>query len=146
MKRTAIHACLCTLALAALQPVTALADADSIAARCVTTIQNTVDRAESVLSTKTQDTVQLIDRLLAVGRVEDAITAARACVSESREDMRHASNYINDVTDECIRKLVRMGEYQLARRVDYSRNTAHDQLVSFLSRQEQVLSDALDDE
>jgi hypothetical protein len=54
-----------------------------------------------------------------------------------------AANYIDDVANECLRKLVRMEEYQLARRVDYARNAAIDKLGSMLDRQEWALSDAL---
>jgi len=143
MNRTGILACVCTLALAAFQPGTARADAESIAARCVAKIHTTVDRSASVVADKTHETVELIERLLNAGRVEAAIAAARDCVNESRQDMRLASNYINDISNECIRRLVRMGEYQLARRVDNIRNIAYGQLASFLERQEQVLSDAL---
>ena len=85
----------------------------------------------------------LINRLLNIGRVEAAIAAARECVQQTRQDMRLASDYINGVANECIRKLVRMDEFQLARRVDYARNAAFDELASFLDRQERALSDAL---
>ena len=143
MNRTGILACVCTLALASFQSGTALADAESTAARCVAKIHNTVDRSEAVISDNTQEAFRLINRLLDAGRVEAAIAVARDCVSDSRQTMRQAANYIEDVANECIRKLVRMEEYQLARRVDYARNAAFDQLTNFLERQEQALSDAL---
>jgi hypothetical protein len=143
MNRTGILACVCTFAIAALLPGTARADAESTAGRCVAEIQNTVDRSGAFVADQTAETVVLINRLLNIGRVEAAIAAARECVQQTRQDMRLASDYINGVANECIRKLVRMDEFQLARRVDYARNAAFDQLASFLDRQERALSDAL---
>jgi hypothetical protein len=143
MNRTGILACVCTFAIAALLPGTARADAESTAGRCVAEIQNTVDRSGSFVADQTAETVVLINRLLNVGRVEAAIAAARECVQQTRQDMRLASDYINGVANECIRKLVRMDEFRLARRVDYARNAAFDELASFLDRQERALSDAL---
>ncbi len=143
MNRTGILTCVCTLAIAALLPATARADAESIAARCVANIQNTVDRSEAVVADRTAETVVLIDRLLNAGRVEAAIAAARDCVQQTREDLRLAGDYINDVSNACIRRLVRMQEHQLARRVDHARSDAFDELASLLDRQELVLSDAL---
>ena len=143
MNRTGILTCVCTLAIAALLPGTARADAESTAARCVAIIQNTVDRSEAVVASRTTDTVVLIDRLLNAGRVEAAIAAARDCVQQTHEDLRLAGDYINDVSNTCIRRLVRMQEYQLARRVDNARNDAFEELANMLDRQEHALSDAL---
>jgi hypothetical protein len=143
MNRTKIFTCVCMLAVAAVMPGTARADAESTAARCVGKIQQTVDRSGFVVADRTTETVHLINRLLNVGRVEAAIAAGRACVQETRQDLRLAANYIDDVANECLRKLVRMEEYQLARRVDYARNAAIDKLGSMLDRQEWALSDAL---
>ncbi len=142
MNRTGILACVCTFAIAVLLPGTVRADAESTAARCVAEIQNTVDRSGSLVADKTAETVVLINRLLDAGRVEAAIAAGRECVLQTRQDLRLAGNYINGVANDCIRKLVRMEEYQLARRVHNARNGAFRQLASFLERQELVLSDA----
>lgn len=132
------------LAVAAVVPSAARADAETTAARAVTEIQNTVDRSASLVSERTSETLQLIDRLLAIGRVEAALAAARQCVQQTQGDLRSAGNYISDVANGCIRNLVRMDEYELARRVDYARKAAFDELVSLLDRQESVLSDAFD--
>ncbi|MDE0866899.1 MAG: hypothetical protein OSA98_24230 [Rubripirellula sp.] len=142
MNRTGILACVCTFAIAALLPGTARADAESTAGRCVAEIQNTVDRSASVVADRTAETIVLINRLLACGRVEAAIAAGRECVDQTRQDLRLASNHIDGVANDCIRKLVRMGEYQLARRVHNARNAAFRQLESFLERQKLALSDA----
>ena len=144
MNLTKTMTCVCMLAVAALMPGTVRADAESTAARCVAKVQNTVDRSATVVSDRTSETLQVIDRLLNSGRVEAAIAAARDCVQETRSDLLLAGNYITDVANECIRALIRMDEHQLARRVDNARKTAIDTLGSMLERQEWVLSDALD--
>lgn len=143
MSRQRIFTCICTLAIATFMSGTAKADAESAAARCVSGIQNTVQRSESLVAERTAETVVLIDRLLNAGRVEAAVAAARDCVQQTREDLRLAGNYIDDITNDCIRSLVRMQEYQLARRVDNARETAFGSLVNLLERQENALADAL---
>ena len=67
MNRTKIFTCVCMLAVAAVMPGTARADAESTAARCVGKIQQTVDRSGFVVADRTTETVQLIIAFLTLG-------------------------------------------------------------------------------
>ena len=143
MIRSTFSPLVMTVALAALLPGTAKADSQTAAKRCVQKIQDTVDRFEWVVTDRTQETVVVIKRLLDAGRIELAIAEARECIAQSQADGRAAANYINDLADECVRRLVLKMEFSLARRVDHARNAAIDQITDILDRQEKVLSDAL---
>jgi hypothetical protein len=145
MNRLGMLTFVCSLAFSTLPSNTARADAESIAARCVTEVQNTVSRVEFIVAQRTTDTVRLIKRYLSVGRVEEAIAAARQCVDQTKDDMRAAAQYITRVCDHCINKLLRMEEYQLARRVAYACDSAIGKFSGLLDRQELVLADALNE-
>ena len=143
MKRLGMLTLICSFVFTTLQTSNARADAETMGSRCVNQVHATLDRVESRVADRTTATVTLIERYLAVGRVEAATLAARECFQETKEDLRLAANYMTRICDHCVERLRRMKEFRLARRVANTCSSAIDQLAILLDRQKQVLDDAL---
>lgn len=134
-------------AFAALLTVTLTAQAHvqpaDVAARCVNQVDEIVDRCTEVVADDTAECVLLIRRLKRAGRDEAAAAAARECHQKSKETVRMCSGMIDDLCDNCVRYLANVGAFQLARRVYNHCEDAQESLRILLSRQQEILSDAL---
>jgi hypothetical protein len=134
-------------AFAALLAITLTAQAHvqpaDVAARCVSHVDDIVDRCTGVVADDTAECVITIRRLLRAGRVDAAAAAARECHQNSRQTVRMCSGMIDDLCHECVRYLVNVGATQLARRVYNHCEDAQESLRILLDRQQEILSDAL---
>jgi hypothetical protein len=143
MKRIATIA----TAFAALLTITLTAQAHvqpaDVAARCVSQVDQIVDRCTEVVADDTAECVIRIRRLLRAGRDEAAAAAARECHQNSRQTVRMCSGMIDDLCHECVRYLINVGATQLARRVYNHCEDAQESLQILLDRQQEILSDAL---
>ena len=83
MKRLGMLTLICSFVFTTLQTSNARADAETMGSRCVNQVHATLDRVESRVADRTTATVTLIERYLAVGRVEAATLAATSAWKHS---------------------------------------------------------------
>lgn len=119
------------------------ASPEEIAARCVAKVNKTVERCTNATSSETQECVRKIRRLLAAGRDRAARRVARECVESLTQRTGNCVEHVKRICDECVEFLLRIGEPQLARRVDNACDDAVEKLRSNLARAKAVIRAAL---
>lgn len=116
---------------------------EDVAARCVDEVQAIDRRVTTAISDETQRCVGIIQRLVANNRHEAARQVARDCIERARTKVRAATMEIESLCDRCTGWLVDLGLYKLARRVNSVCKDTIDGFSVLLSRQEEVLRNAL---
>ena len=116
---------------------------EDVAARCVDEVQTIDRRVTTAISGETQRCVGIIQRLVANNRHEAARQVARDCIERARTKVRAATLEIQNLCDRCTGWLVELGLYNLARRVNSVCEDTIDGFSVLLSRQEEVLRNAL---
>jgi len=136
----------CTLAV-----FTATADSASAhdpaqtAARCVTQINQIVDRCTNAAANETQECVRQINRLQELGRDEAAIQVAREFDHSARQRTRKCIAAIREICTECVDFLLNVGERDLAARVRWNCSDAISSVESILARETSAIQAALQD-
>ena len=116
---------------------------EDVAARCVDQVQSIDQRVTTAISDETQRCVGIIQRLVANNRHAAARQVARDCIEHARNKVRAATPEIQDLCDRCTGWLVELGLFNLARRVNSACEDTIDGFSVLLSRQEEILRNAL---
>lgn len=129
-----------------LAPMTALAHTpEEKAARCVRALEQILERNRSIAAEQTRECVRHINALQAQGNDDAAIRVARQCIASARERTANASALAKRICNACIEELIRLGEPQLARRVNHKCESVTEELRMVLQRQTHAIQKALND-
>ncbi len=133
-------------AAAALMMVTSTAsaqtDPEAVAARCVSQVNDIVDRCQSAASDETTECLKTIRRLLAAGRERAARRVAKECIRSATARTEKCVKRVNRICNACIELLQRLGAPALARRVNNVCEEAIADLRTTLQREKAAIRNA----
>lgn len=141
-----ILACCATLGLMLVSnPASAHPAPEDVATRCVTAVNQVVDRCQSAAADETKECLQTIRRLLSEGREEAARRVAADCIASATERTENGARYIKRICNACIDALIDLGAPQLARRVNQACDDAISSLRTTLQREKNAIRSAFAD-
>jgi len=136
-------AVVCLLLISAVNAQEPQLHPQEIATHCVDAVDRIDQRVTEVVAARTAECREEIRRLLRAGEPDQAAVAARRCIETSKTQVRRATVEIRELCDRCAQWLLELGFNQLARRVyDFCDDTI-DGFSVLLSRQREILGDAL---